>query len=161
MPGQLIMTAGPLRLKAPEDKAEAFAGMEQEALEGEMSQALSDPILPCETPYLELSLLDGDGEPAAFANYRIAVAGAAPQSGTLDANGYVRIEGLNVSADEVMLKVHITEDPDDPGAVPVYEIQLVALEAMAAESLEEEPAPDVLPYFHPAFDQRMPIDDKA
>lgn len=161
MPAQLTMTAGPLRLKAPEDKAENFAAMEQEALDGEMSQALSDPILPCETPFLELSLLDGDGEPAAFARYRITVADAAPQSGTLDGNGYVRIEGLNVSADEVMLKVHITEDPDDLAAAPVYEIQLVALEAIAADSLEEEPAPDVLPYFHPTFDQRMPADDEV
>jgi hypothetical protein len=156
----LTLTPGPSTLVMPEDTAEAFAAMEQEALEGERSQSLSDGIRPCETPYLELTLLDEDGEPAAFARYSVA-AGGARQSGTLDENGHVRIDGVDVSADQVMLKVLVVDDASQPDDQPVYEIQLVPIEAPLSMEREGEPEPDLAPYFHPSFDHRqLPAGDE-
>jgi hypothetical protein len=158
---RLTFEAGPPTLNPPAEPADAFAAMEAHALLLDASSSLSDPILPCQPPYIELDLVIDD-EPAAFANYRLSVPGAEGRSGKLDERGHIRIDGVDVSAGDVMLKVHVEDDDTDPDAEPVFEIQLVPVESAEPVDEDEEEEPELLEYFHPTFDHRLvPFDDEG
>jgi hypothetical protein len=151
----LIITAGPPMLKEEEDTASAFSAMEEEIASGYRSDTLADPILPCLQPSVELTLLLDDDEPAAFAKYSLSLPGGDVRSGVLDENGFVRIEDLDIPADQVMLQVEVFEDDDDPESVPEFTLQLVPKvpDPETAETLQEDsPEQD---YFHPTFDHRV------
>lgn len=48
-----------------------------------------------ETTWVEIEVLDEQGEPAQGVKYRIEIPGGTVRSGTLDAHGKARIEGIN------------------------------------------------------------------
>jgi hypothetical protein len=136
------------------DPLESFDSMEEEVVSGERGATLTDPILPCKEPWLELTLLGPDDEPAAFADYRLSAPGA-ERSGKLDKDGHVRIDGIDVAADEVMLKIQIVDD-EDPEKPPTYELQLTPIEkddVLKQQAIEK--IPDEPEYFQPTFDGRV------
>ena len=158
-----VIEAGPSTLKdPPPEPLESFQSMNEEVVLGERNDELSDPILPCQKPWLELTLLDDNGEPAAYANYRITAPGGGGRTGQLDANGHVHIDDIDVPADKAMLKVWIVDNENDPDAPPTYEIQLVPKAPdPEVQQIETEQPPEEPEYFHPTFDRRVADEDEA
>ncbi len=124
--------------------ARSFAAMEEES-QAAPSRSLRDPVLPCQKSFVELCLALPSGAPAAGAKFKLDAPGAPPQSGTLDEQGKVRIEDIDIDPQKVMLKVHVTEEGEEE---PVYRLQLVAKEEQ--EPQEEEPEEEAdAHYFFP------------
>jgi hypothetical protein len=154
--------ASTLKDPAPE-ASESFAAMEAEIAQAERNDALADPVAPCETTWLELTLTDADGNPAANAKYRLTAPGGEGRTGTLDENGFARIDDIDVPADTAMLKVWIVDDPSDPDAPPRYEVQVVEKADEAEAEAEAEPEADDAAepeYFHSTFDRQLEDDDE-
>lgn len=152
---------GPSTLKPPEpEPSESFAAMEQELAQAERNEELGDPVMPCESTWLELTLTDAEGNPAANASFKLTAPGGEGRTGTLDENGFVRIEGIDVPADTAMLKVWVVDDPNDPEAPPKYEVQLVEKVDEAEPEAPQEEAPAEPEYFHSTFDRQLVDDDE-
>ena len=156
------LLVGPPTLTDVEDSAASFAAMEAEVAEGASSRSWADAILPCKQPCLEITLLLEAGTPAAFADYTVTAAGH-DLHGKLDANGYVRLEGVDVPADQMMLEVEI-EDPEeeDSDEPPKYRVNVVPIgpqEQRAVTRAAEDKIAER--YFNPTFDRRRVTDDSG
>jgi hypothetical protein len=126
----------PAESKPDDDAPESFA-MAEETVLTEKSRTLGSPILPCQTPWVELQLFDADGEPVQGAPYSIS-GGGVSQSGRLDKDGFVRLEGVDLNAEQVMLAVEVEED--DNGELS-YTLEVVPLEP---EGTGEEDSAEVV-----------------
>lgn len=144
--------------ETPEDPPEpqdAFASMEAAIVEGELQEESLSPVLPCQNPYLELTLTDDDGNPLANAKYKLTAPGGENRTGTLDENGFVHLDGIDIAADTCSLRLQIQEDENDPEADPTYEVQVVPKETEPEPAEDEEPGePEQTEYFHSSLDVR-------
>ena len=62
-----------------------------------------------ETTWLEIELLDEDGEPAAHEKYKVIDSAEKEKTGTLDGNGYTKVEGLKPGSCKVIFS-ELNED---------------------------------------------------
>lgn len=115
-PGQLVSPAAP---EAPDPADEADPGKVEEAKaeqrkakKGKYGKVTAPPFVPPDgeaggsqdqaakekeekKDFIEIELLDEDGQPVAGEPYEITLPDGRVDSGTLDANGYARIDGID------------------------------------------------------------------
>lgn len=72
------------------------AQVEQAIRRQGVEQEAPRPVLPCEATktWIEVKLLDAEGNPVAKRKYVVKAPGGRVEQGTLDANGRARVEGL-------------------------------------------------------------------
>ncbi|AEI64110.1 hypothetical protein [Corallococcus macrosporus] len=106
-----------------DDPEESFTRMES-ALDTELEvQEVESAILPCESPWLDLSVTDPEGNPAKGMPYTLTAPGLGTLTGTLDDQGRAHFENRELGAGpwNVETEVHY----DDEGAPTRYDLTLV------------------------------------
>ncbi len=133
-----------------DDPLKSLLSMEAEALDPR-NDSLGSPVLPCEKPWLEITLLREDGSPAAGAPFKLSLPGATA-SGTLDDQGFKRIEGVEVDTAESELEVRVTLDED--GEAVAYELTVVPGKHRAEDGASASPLQDGEPLDRIEFDEQ-------
>ncbi|MCP3143249.1 hypothetical protein [Pyxidicoccus xibeiensis] len=107
---------------APEDDPlQALSAMERDVQDVE-EQPVGAGVLPCEQPWLEISLFDAEDRPVADATYSLVGVGLSSE-GRLGADGLIRIEDVEVDLEKVQVQVSVEED--DEGRIASYAVKLV------------------------------------
>ncbi len=117
---------------APVDEPkEAMEAMAEEAEEEEETE-VDEPTSSCPKPWFELTALDPDNEPLKNVPYKIDLP-EVKQEGTLDGQGFLRLEDVKIEPGTYVVKVLAEEDSSGN---TTYRVEVVATEPLKEVDLE-------------------------
>lgn len=138
---QEFAVVAPTLVPADDDPVVAYAAMDSAVLALASSTTLGSPILPCQDPVIEVSLLDEDNTPLAKVPYRLLLEDATLAEGTLDDQGYAAVPKQEVPPGDWRIEVTLVRN-ESTQAVERADVLLTAVPATTEGS--DEQAQDML-----------------
>ncbi len=102
---QSFAVVPPTEVPVDDDPVASYAAMDSAVAALPASTALGSPILPCQEPMIEVSLLDEDNAPLAKVPYRLMLEETTLAEGTLDDQGYASVPKQELPAGDWHIEV--------------------------------------------------------
>lgn len=127
----------PVILAPDDDAVESYAAMDEVAVALASSTELGDPILPCQQPCIEVTVMDEDNLPLADMPYRLMLEGSLLAEGTLDGMGFVAIEKQELPAGDWRIEI-VLQRNESSQVVERADILLTASPTALQETDEDQ-----------------------
>ncbi|WP_110970216.1 hypothetical protein [Pseudomonas huaxiensis] len=134
----LVFAVVPPVIVPPDDDAvAAYAAMDKEVVALASSTELGDPILPCQQPCIEVTVMGEDNAPLADTPYKLLLEGSLLAEGTLDSTGFVTLDKQELPAGDWNIEITLQRN-ESTQAVERADILLTATPPATEEAEEDE-----------------------